>query len=108
MLDSNLKDGPREIEDGMIQILLTRKGEMPMQPQKGSRLHELPFDQKGFAANYLIEQHVRGVLAEQEPRADVTDVTVIQPENNQTIIRVGYRVRRTNQPGTLSIFIGNV
>ena len=102
-----LKEGPKEIEDGMIQVLLTRKGEFPMQPEKGSRLHELPFDQQGFAFEYLIEQHVRDALAEQEPRVDVTAVAVVRPEPNQTVVRIEYRVRRTNQPGVLSLFVGD-
>ena len=68
-------------------LLLTRKGERPFQPNIGSGLETALFEPLDYGSAAIIRQEVRECLKNYEPRIRVSQVTVIPDDQNN-----GYEV----------------
>lgn len=79
-------------------ILDTGKGERVMRPDFGARLRDLVFAPVGATTAALVRHEVREALLRYEPRIDILDLDVsADPETpQQLVIRLDYRVRRTD------------
>lgn len=64
------------VEDNILRILQTRKGERPMRPQTGSSIYDFIFENTGAVLNARVDHEVRRQIAEGEPRASVLSVGV--------------------------------
>lgn len=93
----------QRIEESIILILSTARGERVMLPEFGCGIHDIVFAPNGARTIALVGHEVRRALVTYEARIDVLDV---QAENtreapNLLLIRVNYRVRSTNAIGNL-------
>lgn len=79
-------------------ILDTGKGERVMRPDFGARLRDLVFAPVGPATAALVRHEVREALVRYEPRIDILalDVTADPDQPQRLLIRLDYRVRRTD------------
>ena len=87
-----------DIEEAIIIILGTAKGERVMRPEFGSSIHEFVFAPNNATTAGLLAYHVQEALARWEPRIDVTNVDV-QPDSldqSRVMISIEYVVRGTN------------
>jgi len=93
----------QRIEESIFLILSTARGERPMLPEFGCGLHDLVFESNSPGTTALVTQAVRQALTTFEPRIDVLDVTVDNPDTqpNLLLIRVNYRIRSNNALGNL-------
>jgi phage baseplate assembly protein W len=104
LFTSEVKKDESLIIDSMTQIILTRRGERPMNPLFGSRLHAIPFDQDFTAAiDGLADEYVREALQMWEPRVVVEGVRVSRDTANTLNIKVDFSVKRTGLPGTFTL-----
>jgi phage baseplate assembly protein W len=92
--------GTDRVEQSIRVILGTQQGERVMRPDFGCNLRSLVFAPMNEATLNLARHYVLDGLTQWEPRIDVTDV-VITPGPGQLIISVNYRLKATQQPGTL-------
>jgi uncharacterized protein len=92
--------GTDRVEQSIRVILGTQQGERVMRPDFGCNLKSLVFAPVNEATLNLARHYVLDGLTRWEPRIDVTDV-VITPGPGQLIISVNYRLKATQQPGTL-------
>lgn len=91
------------IHESIRQILGTRIGERFMNPEFGSRLHELLFEGNTVILHGLIQHYVREALLRWEPRIDVTEVATVTNENDEHVIDVyiSYTLIDTQVEGNL-------
>lgn len=93
----------QRIEESIFLILSTARGERVMLPDFGCGIHELVFASNSPGTTALVTQSVRQALSTFEPRIDVLDISVENPESqrNLLLIRVNYRIRANNALGNL-------
>jgi phage baseplate assembly protein W len=93
----------RDIEEAIIIILLTRKGERVMRPEFGCRIHDLVFDPGDATTGGLAVYYVEEALAMWEPRVRVQRVTV-RPDADRPerlLITIAYEVKATHDRRSL-------
>lgn len=86
------------VEQSILIILGTARGERVMRPDFGSRLRELVFAQINSTTKSLVSRYVTEALVKWEPRAEILGVEVSDEEAHagKLLINVDYRVRATN------------
>ena len=93
-----LAKGENDIEEAIVAILCTAKGERVMRPEFGSSINDFVFAPNNATTHGLIAYHVQEALTRWEPRIDVTDIDV-QPdplEAGRVLINIRYLVKATN------------
>jgi uncharacterized protein len=93
----------QEIEESIRLILATAPGERPMRPDFGCAIHDFVFAPADAATAGQIAFEVRSALDRWEPRVDVLEVQVdfSGADDGTLLVRVGYRLRGTNDPRNL-------
>ena len=88
----------QDIQEAIWIILGTAPGERQMLPRFGCGIHRYVFAPNDAATRGTIATEVRNALTRWEARIDVIDVRVDSPEGEpeKLLIRVDYRVRKTN------------
>ena len=93
----------REIEQAIRLVLGTARGERPMRPEFGCRIHEHVFGPASAATAGQVAFDVREALERWEPRIEVTEVRVSfeSVESGTLHVHVGYLLRGLNDPRNL-------
>jgi len=88
----------QDIEQAIWIVLSTAPGERQMLPRFGCGIHDFVFAPNSAATRGTIANAVRQALTTWEPRIDVADVRVdaTAEEPNKLLIRIDYRVRKSN------------
>ena len=87
----------RDIEEAMLMILLTPKGQRVMRPEFGCQIHDLIFAPNDATTAGLAAYYVEEALAMWEPRIRVLDVTA-GPDANGTerlLVEIRYEIKAT-------------
>lgn len=93
----------RDIEQAIIMILLTPKGQRVMRPEFGCRIHDLIFAPNDSTTAGLAAYYVEEALAMWEPRIQVQDVRV-GPDPLSTermLIAIQYLIKATHDSRSL-------
>ena len=87
----------RDIEEAILMILLTAKGQRVMRPEFGCRIHELVFAPNDATTAGLAIYYVEEALAMWEPRITVLEVNAAADEerSERLVIRVEYEIKAT-------------
>jgi phage baseplate assembly protein W len=93
----------REIAEAIRLILGTARGERPMRPEFGCRIHDHVFGPANSATAGQIAYDVREALERWEPRIEVRDVGVGYDEIEAGVlyVDVSYVILGTNDPRNL-------
>ena len=93
------------IHESILQILGTRPGERFMNPEFGSRLKDLVFEQNDAVLKGLVRHHVIDAIRRWEKRVRVTEVSFDESptdtDQNALLVRIAYRVIETQVEGNL-------
>jgi phage baseplate assembly protein W len=107
-LDLGVDGGIREaagaaaIHQSILTILATQHGERVMRPTFGCNLRALAFAPNNAATAALARHYVEDGLSLWEPRIEVLQVDVQNDQEAGALrITVHYRLRATQEPGTL-------
>jgi phage baseplate assembly protein W len=89
----------RDVSEAIRTVLETAPGERVMRPRFGCGIHDLVFEEISATTLFAVEAAVREALTTFEPRIELLGVTVdpLQALDGLLIIKINYRVRRTNQ-----------
>jgi len=87
-----------KVQQSILIILGTARGERVMRPDFGSRLRELIFAPMNSATRSLAVRYVTEALVKWEPRAEILGVEISDEEAQlgKLLININYRVRATN------------
>jgi uncharacterized protein len=93
----------REIEQAIRIILGTARGERPMRPEFGCRIHDHVFGSTNGATAGQISYDVREALERWEPRISVRQVDVVFDEvlDGKVYVDVHYLIADNNDPRNL-------
>jgi phage baseplate assembly protein W len=93
------------IRESIVQILGTRPGERFMNPEFGSKLKDLVFEQNDEVLKGLIRHHVIDAIKRWEKRVVITavsfDDSIRNKDLNQLPVIISYRVIQTQVEGNL-------
>ena len=99
------------IQQSLIQLVMTGRGERVMRPQVGSNAYAFVFENTGAPLQMLIQTEVRNVIAKYEPRVilqnvqvDINDSTGMQP--SLVTVTIFYIVVLTQTAQSVSITMG--
>jgi uncharacterized protein len=97
-LGLHYESAEKKIEQSILIILGTARGERVMRPSFGSRLRELVFAPINSSTRALAAQYVTEALVAWEPRIDVLAVRATPRGADEGILDISleYRVRATN------------
>jgi uncharacterized protein len=95
--------GERRIEESVLLILSTGRGDRVMLPDFGCGIHDLVFAPASPVTRALVVRQVREALVRWEPRIDVlvVDADNADDEPQLLLIRISYAVRANNAVGNL-------
>ncbi len=98
-----LVSGTDELEQAMLMILATPRGQRIMRPNFGCQIHDLIFAPMNATTLTAAEHYVREALAWWEPRVEVVDVQAAPSAARHAImeITIHYRVKSTNDERSL-------
>jgi len=93
----------RDIEEAILIILLTPKGQRVMRPEFGCQIHDLLFAPNDATTAGLASYYVEEALAMWEPRITVlhVDARPNPDETEQLLITIHYEVRATHDSRSL-------
>jgi Bacteriophage baseplate protein W len=91
-------ESEQKVQESVLIILGTARGERVMRPDFGSRLHELVFAPINSSTKSLIAHYATEALVQWEARIDVLRVAVREERSSEgkVLVDVEYRVRSTN------------
>ena len=100
---SAMVSGTHNVEQAMLLVLGTAKGERPMRPEFGCGIHDLVFAPADASTAGTAAYEVQSSLRRWEPRIDVQDVDVTFEEGGVGImyLSITYTIRGTNDPRNL-------
>ena len=98
-----LARGGRDIEEAMLLILLTPKGQRVMRPEFGCQVHDLIFAPNDATTAGLAAYYVQEALAMWEPRITVQDVRVRPDPSDmgRMLIEIAYLIKATHDSRSL-------
>lgn len=101
--DVSLSAYERDVKEAIRIILQTAPGERVMRPGFGCGIHDLVFAEINSTTMTAVENAVRDSIVAFEPRIELLDVRVdpLEALNGLLLIKIDYRVRRTNQTDNL-------
>ncbi len=93
----------QDIDESIRTILNTARGERPMRPMFGSRVHELVFAPSNATTWGLMQQYVEDALGWWEPRIEVlnVDVNADSDDASRLLVDILYKVKATSDKRTL-------
>jgi|SRR5579872_5774411 len=99
----SLARGERDIEEAMKIILLTPRGERPMRPEFGCKIHDLIFAPNNASTIGLARRYVEQALARWEPRITVREVRAYPDSvaSGRLLVEIDYQIRSTLDRRTL-------
>ncbi len=87
----------RDVEEAIMMILLTSKGQRVMRPEFGCRIHELVFAPNDATTEGLAADYVEEALAMWEPRIQVLSVTAGSDPGQpaRLLVEIEYEIKAT-------------
>jgi phage baseplate assembly protein W len=87
----------RDVEEAILMILLTPKGQRVMRPEFGCQIHDLIFAPNDATTAGLAAYYVEEALAQWEPRIRVLEVTAgPDPEGaERLLVEIRYEIKAT-------------
>ena len=105
----NRKTNDNAVKQSIRNLLLTDHYERPFQPQIGSNLRSLLFENFTLATQAQVEQYINEVFDNHEPRAELLNVVVTpNPDLNSMGISIYFRIINTTEQTQLDIIIERV
>lgn len=97
------------VKDSLRNLILTDRGERLMQPNLGSGIKELLFENLTPATLQLIKERVITTIETYEPRVELIDVSVGSTiDENQVQVVVRFYISNREQPVTLDVILERI
>lgn len=92
------------VQQSLVQILLTGRGERVMRPDFGCNLNAYVFENNDELLGELLRAEITAAVGKFEPRAEITDVTFSR-NNSELVVQIGYIVVATRSLNTVQVAV---
>jgi phage baseplate assembly protein W len=97
------------IKESLKNLILTDRGERLMQPNLGSDVRASLFENATPVTLKILEERVRDVINNYEPRVSLIDVNVTSLyDDNRVQVTIYFYVKNNEQPLSVDVFIERV
>jgi len=103
------RTGNAAIIGALKNLLLTNRYEKPFQPNYGSRIRSLLFEDVSFITANVLRTEIELAITNFEPRVGVDAIKVeAQPEENRYAITLRFYINNVDAPVTVTMFLEKV
>jgi phage baseplate assembly protein W len=103
------KTGNAAIIGALRNLLLTNVGEKPFQPNFGSRVRGLLFEDVSFITANILQSEIENSIRNFEPRVGIDAIRVqAKPEQNRYDVTIRFFINNLEAPITINFFLGKV
>jgi len=107
--DVNVYKNEFAIINSIKNLVLTNHYERPFQPEIGSNIRRLLFEQVDSITAAQIEREITEVIGNFEPRAQVSRVDAVpSPDENLYKIRLEFFIINSSEPVTINFFLERI
>lgn len=107
--DVNVYKNEFAIINSIKNLVLTNHYDRPFQPEIGSNIRRLLFEQVDAVTAAQIEREITEVIGNFEPRAQVSRVNAIpSPDENLYKIRLEFFIINSSEPVTINFFLERI
>jgi phage baseplate assembly protein W len=107
--DIALRTNEESIKESIKNLILTDRGERLMQPNIGSDVRASLFENATPVMLKILEERVRDVINNYEPRASLIDVDVTSLyDDNRVQVTIYFYVKNREEPISVDVFIERV
>lgn len=107
--DVALKSNEESIKESLKNLILTNRGERLFQPNIGSDVRASLFENATPVNMKILEERVKDVINNYEPRVSLIDVDVVSIyDNNRVQITIYFYVKNSEDPVSVTVFIERV
>jgi phage baseplate assembly protein W len=107
--DINKHIGVKAVINSIKNLVLTNHYEKPFQPEIGSNVRKLLFENIDELTSIALQREIAQVIANYEPRASVSKVYVFADyENNGFNVEVEFSVINQSNPITITFFLERI
>lgn len=100
--DISIVQEQKSIEQQISGIILTKKGECPLDPEFGCDLQNTLFENMDSGTQYMVQQSILEAIQRYEPRVQNVDVkTKVLFDTNTLIVTITYFIKQINEQQTL-------
>lgn len=107
--DVNIHKGEYAIINSVKNLVLTNHYERPFQPELGSNIRRLLFENVDSVIAAQIEREIEETINNFEPRAEVSKVTAVAaPDENKYNVELEFFVINNSNPITINFFLERI
>ena len=107
--DVGKKTGASAVKSAIVSILKTNHNERMFQPEFGSNIRALLFEQMNPITEQRIKTEVENAVRNHEPRAEVLGITVdSQEEQNRYLVSILFNIASEAEPQKLETYFDKV
>lgn len=89
------------VKRSLRNLILTNKGEAPFQPNKGSDINKVLFEQMSEITTEMLRTYIKETV-DLEPRCNLLDIVIIADEaNNSYAVSIFFELINNNKPLSL-------
>ena len=105
----NRKTNEDAVKQSVRNLLLTDKYERPYQPEIGSNIKSLLFDNWTPAVGEIMKQHVQDVFDNWEPRAELVNCWIqASPDYNSILVKIYFRLINSAETTEFDVILKRV
>jgi len=103
------RTGNAAIIGALKNLILTNRYEKPFQPEYGSRIRNLLFEDVSFIIANVLKTEIELAINNFEPRVGIDAIKVeAQPEENRYAVTLRFYINNLEQPVTITMFLEKV
>ena len=107
--DVGKKTGASAVKSAIVSILKTNHNERMFQPEFGSNIRALLFEQMNPITEQRMKTEVENAVRNHEPRAEILGITVTgQEEQNRYLVSILFNVSSEAEPQKLETYFDRV
>jgi len=107
--DIYLKTDEEAVKTAVKHLVLTKNFERPFQPEIGTQVTSLLFENFTAAVKIAMERTIKETIEKFEPRVRIIDISVNETSSsNELIVNVVFSLKNTDRPITVSTFLSRV
>ena len=107
--DVGKKTGANAVKSAIVSILKTNHNERMFQPEFGSNIRALLFEQMNPITEQRMKTEVENAINNHEPRAEILGITVTgQEEQNRYLVSILFNVSSEAEPQKLETYFDRV